>query len=99
MLLLLLLDKQPEHFRNLIQSAVALYGLEIKLDCLNTIMENFDRIEDKSDMFHAQSEIINIVHLLANKALNEGSKEITISTWEEVRKWLCPLPPWIKKPC
>lgn len=99
MLLLLGTQGQRLEFREFIKISVKLYDLNIKDECIDQIMSDFSELDHTSEMYHAQADIVRLIHLMVNEAKRRDSSEISIEIWEKVKSWFCPLPPWIEEPC
>lgn len=100
MLLLLRGSIERGWFEEFLRNAIRLYGKTIEENCVKEIFDDSPPVEiDKKDIYHAQHDMVQIASLLVKQADREGTDTITLQHWISIKKFLCPLPPWVKAPC
>lgn len=91
-------------FRFTCIALAATEGVSFATDALGRLFELLDRAELGEDMsaaelLAAQIALVRIVHEAAVTAQSRGQPEISASVLGGVIAALCPLPPWIQRPC
>ena len=91
-------------FRFACIALAATEGVSFATDALTQLFELLDRAElsenmSAEDLLAAQIALVRIVHEAAVTAQSRGQPEISASTFRGILAALCPLPPWIQRPC
>ncbi len=79
-------------------------GVTFSTSAIAELFDMMDRAElsenvSADELLDAQLALVRLVHEAAITAQSEGELYISPSILRDVRRKLCPLPPWIQPPC